>query len=178
MSTCILTTGAPKRIGFISTRFHGTDGVTLEARKWAHILQGMDHSCFWMAGLLDAPPEVSHTCPWQKLRHTARSRIEGSQLRGSWQAAEAFQWWELTQWLSGASRADWVASSAGRAPQHVGTEDRDLRPRDDHSDDEVRPLQETPRSFPPPVPEPVAVPGHLWPSLNGSDSGDNRRNRI
>jgi hypothetical protein len=35
MSTCISTTGAPKRIGFISTRFHGTDGVTLEARKWA-----------------------------------------------------------------------------------------------------------------------------------------------
>lgn len=38
--------------------------------------------------------------------------------------------------------------------------------------------QETPRSFPPPVPEPVAVPGHLCPSPNGSDFGDNRRNRI
>jgi len=38
MTNCILTAGAPKRIGFISTRFHGTDGVTLEAKKWAHIL--------------------------------------------------------------------------------------------------------------------------------------------
>lgn len=63
MTTCILTTGTPKRIGFISTRFRGTDGVTLEARKWAQILQGMDHSCFWMAGELDAPAEVSHAVP-------------------------------------------------------------------------------------------------------------------
>ena len=68
MSTCILTTGAPKRIGFISTRFHGTDGVTLEARKWAHILSGMGHSCFWMAGLLDAPAEISHTAPARVLQ--------------------------------------------------------------------------------------------------------------
>ena len=69
MSTCILTTGAPKRLGFISTRFHGTDGVTLEARKWARILEGMDHSCFWMAGLLDAAPEVSHAAPLAFFNH-------------------------------------------------------------------------------------------------------------
>ncbi len=69
MSTCILTTGAPKRIGFISTRFHGTDGVTLEARKWAHILSGMGHSCFWMAGRLDAPAEISHTVPLAFFNH-------------------------------------------------------------------------------------------------------------
>jgi len=69
MSTCILTTGAPKRIGFVSTRFHGTDGVTLEAKKWAHILQGMGHECFWMAGLLDTPPEVSHPSPLAYFNH-------------------------------------------------------------------------------------------------------------
>lgn len=69
MSMCILTTGAPKRIGFISTRFHGTDGVTLEAKKWAHILSGMGHECFWMAGLLDTPPEVSHPSPLAYFNH-------------------------------------------------------------------------------------------------------------
>ena len=69
MNKCILTTGAPKRIGFISTRFHGTDGVTLEARKWAHILQSMGHSSFWMAGLLDASPDVSHTAPLAFFNH-------------------------------------------------------------------------------------------------------------
>jgi mannosylglucosylglycerate synthase len=69
MSMCLLTTGAPKRIGFISTRFQGTDGVTLEARKWAQILEGMGHSCFWMAGQLDARPEVSHTSPLAFFNH-------------------------------------------------------------------------------------------------------------
>ena len=32
MTDNILTNTPPKRIGFVSTRFHGTDGVTLEAR--------------------------------------------------------------------------------------------------------------------------------------------------
>lgn len=57
------STNTSHRIGFISTRFHGTDGVTLEARKWAQLFSEMGHSCFWMAGLLDAPPESSHVAP-------------------------------------------------------------------------------------------------------------------
>lgn len=77
MSTCILTTGAPRRIGFISTRFHGTDGVTLEARKWAHILRGLGHSCFWMAGELDAPPEVSHHTPLAFFLHPEVAEVQG-----------------------------------------------------------------------------------------------------
>ena len=76
MSTCILTTGAPKRIGFISTRFHGTDGVTLEARKWAHILSGMGHTCFWMAGLIDAPPAVSHPAPLAYFNHPEVAEVQ------------------------------------------------------------------------------------------------------
>lgn len=69
MSTCILATGAPKRIGFVSTRFLGTDGVTLEARKWAHILGGLGHQSFWLAGLLDTPPAVSHHVPLAYFNH-------------------------------------------------------------------------------------------------------------
>jgi len=76
MSTCILGIGAPRRIGFVSTRFHGTDGVTLEARKWAGILQGMGHSCFWMAGLLDAPPEVSHEAPLAFFNHPEVAAVQ------------------------------------------------------------------------------------------------------
>jgi mannosylglucosylglycerate synthase len=76
MSTCILTTGAPKRIGFISTRFQGPDGVTLEARKWAQILEGMGHSCFWMAGQLDAPAAVSHTTPLAFFNHPEVAEIQ------------------------------------------------------------------------------------------------------
>jgi glycosyltransferase involved in cell wall biosynthesis len=77
VSKCILTTGVPKRIGFISTRIHGTDGVTLEARKWAHILGDMEHSCYWMAGLLDAPPERSYTAPLAFFNHPEVADVQG-----------------------------------------------------------------------------------------------------
>jgi len=69
MSTAILSAGPPRRIGFISTRFHGTDGVSLEAGKWAAILTGMGHSCFWMAGLLDTPKEASYLAPLAFFQH-------------------------------------------------------------------------------------------------------------
>jgi len=61
----------PKRIGFISTRFHGTDGVTLEAAKWAHILESEGANCFWMAGLLDKPESVSYLDPLAFFNHPA-----------------------------------------------------------------------------------------------------------
>ncbi len=69
MSYSLLGNTAPKRIGFISTRFHGTDGVTLEARKWARLLEDLGHQCFWMAGLLDAPRDVSYEAPLAFFNH-------------------------------------------------------------------------------------------------------------
>jgi glycosyltransferase involved in cell wall biosynthesis len=71
----------PRRIGFISTRFHGTDGVSLEARKWAAIFEEQGHSCFWMAGLLDLPPEISHHVPLAFFSHPEVAEIQ-SQLFG------------------------------------------------------------------------------------------------
>lgn len=53
----------PRRLGFISTRFQGTDGVTLEAKKWAHILADHGHQSFWMGGVLDTPEEASLLVP-------------------------------------------------------------------------------------------------------------------
>lgn len=44
-----------KRIGFVGARFAGTDGVSLETRKWAHVLKGEGHECFYMAGKSDMP---------------------------------------------------------------------------------------------------------------------------
>jgi glycosyltransferase involved in cell wall biosynthesis len=40
------------RIGFIATRLHGTDGVTLEVEKWAKILSGLGHEIYYCAGQL------------------------------------------------------------------------------------------------------------------------------
>ena len=67
----------PKRIGFISTRFHGTDGVTLEAAKWAAILQVDGANCFWMAGLLDKPEAVSHCDPIAFFNHPSNIDVQG-----------------------------------------------------------------------------------------------------
>ena len=46
------------RIGFISTRLAGTDGVSLETAKWATVLRRMGHQVFYCAGELedDGPP--------------------------------------------------------------------------------------------------------------------------
>ena len=40
-------------IGFVSTRFAGTDGVSLESEKWAQVLEEFGHTCYWFAGVLD-----------------------------------------------------------------------------------------------------------------------------
>ena len=43
----------PLNVGFVSTRFAGTDGVSLEASKWAEVFQQNGHRCYWFAGDLD-----------------------------------------------------------------------------------------------------------------------------
>ncbi|WP_448384290.1 glycosyltransferase [Desulfosoma sp.] len=52
-----------KNIGFVSTRFAGTDGVSLEAAKWARMLWDHQHVSYWFAGVLDRNPEVSVLVP-------------------------------------------------------------------------------------------------------------------
>ena len=41
------------RIGFLSFRLAGTDGVSLEVAKWAHIYEQLGHQVFFCAGELD-----------------------------------------------------------------------------------------------------------------------------
>jgi len=50
-------------IGFISTRFAGTDGVSLETEKWARVFKQEGFNCFYFAGELDRPPSHSHLVP-------------------------------------------------------------------------------------------------------------------
>lgn len=49
----------PINIGFISFRFHGTDGVSLETSKWADVLEKMGHTCYYFSGLSDRPADRS-----------------------------------------------------------------------------------------------------------------------
>ncbi len=58
-----------QNIGFISTRFSGTDGVSLEASKWAEILENDGYSCFWFAGDLDRNTDKSFLAPQAFFNH-------------------------------------------------------------------------------------------------------------
>ena len=55
--------------GFVSTRFAGTDGVSLETEKWAEVLNEKGCSAYFMAGKLDTDPEVSHLAPKTFFQH-------------------------------------------------------------------------------------------------------------
>ena len=59
----------PLHIGFISTRLEGTDGVSLEAFKWADAFAEMGHECFYFAGACDRPPERLRVCPRAHFEH-------------------------------------------------------------------------------------------------------------
>ncbi len=47
----------PKRVAFVSTRIAGTDGVSLEIRKWAEVLQRMGLECYYITGESDRPAD-------------------------------------------------------------------------------------------------------------------------
>lgn len=64
-----------KRIGFISFRFAGTDGVSLETAKWAHVLSELGHKCFYMGGELDTPEEKSYFCEELHFQHPEIRRL-------------------------------------------------------------------------------------------------------
>lgn len=50
-------------IGFISTRFAGSDGVSLESAKWAEVLWDDKHVSFWYSGRNDRHPDISRCIP-------------------------------------------------------------------------------------------------------------------
>lgn len=61
-----------KRIGFISTRFAGTDGVTLETKKWAEVLKRNGYELFYLAGELDVDDDC---CVKEELFHFKHPEI-------------------------------------------------------------------------------------------------------
>lgn len=58
-----------RRVGFVSTRFAGSDGVSLETRKWAAILDGLDFECFYFAGESDTPADHTVVVPEAHFLH-------------------------------------------------------------------------------------------------------------
>ena len=68
-----------KNIGFISTRFSGTDGVSLETAKWARVFEENGFKCFYFAGVLDRPVEHSF--------HTAKAHFMDPEIRAIFRVA-------------------------------------------------------------------------------------------
>ncbi len=52
-----------QNIGFVGTRFSGTDGVSLESSKWAQILWDHRHTSHWYSGKSDRDPGFSMVVP-------------------------------------------------------------------------------------------------------------------
>lgn len=77
-----------RRIGFVSTRFSGTDGVSLETQKWAAVLERLGHTCFYFSGQSDRPPEVSRVVPEAFFGHVVIDAISSAAFSGDWGAPE------------------------------------------------------------------------------------------
>jgi len=63
------STRACRNVGFISTRFNGTDGVSLETNKWVKVLERMGYECFYFSGESEKPAERSRVVPEAFFHH-------------------------------------------------------------------------------------------------------------
>ncbi len=70
------------KVGFLSTRLSGTDGVSLEAAKWADLLVQMGHSIAYCAGELDANGPEGMLVDKLHFRHPEIRAIHDMAFRG------------------------------------------------------------------------------------------------
>ncbi|CAG1770784.1 Mannosylglucosylglycerate synthase [uncultured bacterium] len=82
-------TDKPRRIGFVSTRLAGTDGVSLETSKWVTVLERLGHTCCYFAGKSDWPAERSRVVPEAYFRHEAIDEITNVSLSNDWRQQAA-----------------------------------------------------------------------------------------
>lgn len=64
--------------GFVSTRFAGTDGVSLETEKWVEVLTSKGCDVYHMAGELDTPAETSFLSPKAHFKHPEIIEIQNA----------------------------------------------------------------------------------------------------
>jgi len=62
-------------VGFVSTRFSGIDGVSLEAAKWSEVIEALGHKCHWFAGESDRSPGLSFVEPKAHFKTKLNDRI-------------------------------------------------------------------------------------------------------
>ena len=90
------------QIGFVGTRFSGTDGVSLESAKWAQVLWDHRHTSYWYSGMSDRDESVSMVVPHAYFGHPDIQRINraafGSLTRNSDVTQQIYS---LAQYLKG-----------------------------------------------------------------------------
>jgi glycosyltransferase involved in cell wall biosynthesis len=67
---------AIRRVGFVSTRFKGNDGVSLETIKWRQVLERMGYECFFFSGLSDWDADKSVVVDEAFFAHPAIQEIQ------------------------------------------------------------------------------------------------------
>ena len=71
------------RIGFVATRFSGTDDVSLESAKWARVLEERGDSINWYAGMLDRDASGSMVVAEAYFRHATNEWFNKRVFRSS-----------------------------------------------------------------------------------------------
>src|SRR6266496_6601294 len=56
-------------MGFVSTRFNSTDGVSLETRKWSQVLERLGQNVYYFAGQSDQSQQISFIVPEAHFLH-------------------------------------------------------------------------------------------------------------
>ncbi len=70
-------------IGFVSTRFNSTDGVSLETRKWSQVLERLGQNVYYFAGQSDQSQEISFIVPEAHFLHKDVQEIANISYRSS-----------------------------------------------------------------------------------------------
>ncbi len=116
------------RIGFVSTRLAGTDGVSLETHKWAEVARRLGHEAYYCAGKLQEDAPNATLIPELHFRHPEAEAI-GEAVFGRMEppdglmhrltdATERLQA-ALHDWLTQASIDVLVVENALAIPMHV-----------------------------------------------------------
>ncbi len=79
-------------VGFVSTRFSGTDGVSLETEKWAAALERLGYSCFYFAGQSDRPAQRSRVVPEAFFGHPVVAAIGNAAFDSEWGTGELLEY--------------------------------------------------------------------------------------
>lgn len=67
---------AIRRVGFVATRLSGTDGVSLEAAKWATVLRRLGYECYAFAGQVDRDAGPAAIEPLAHFEHPEAAAVQ------------------------------------------------------------------------------------------------------